>query len=318
MATPTNTQATYNAVGNREDLADIIYNISPTKTPFLSGVAHVEATATNHEWQTDSLAAAANNAAIEGEDVTATLATPSVRLGNYTQISRKAPAVSRTQRKVNSAGRGDDLDYQIMKMGDELKRDMEKVLLDNKAKVAGSTSVARELAGVPAWLATNTNFGATGADPTGDGSDARTDGTQRAFDISFLNDVIAKCAEEGGEPDTIMTGAFNKQALSAIINNGTGGVAQRVVTATDKVVSGSVDVYLSDFGTLNIVYNRFMRPRDMLVLEMDKWAVAFIDNMLEVPLAKNGDSDRVLLLSEYTLEARNEKASGIVADLTTA
>lgn len=311
MTTPTDTTSTYDAVGNREDLSDIIYDISPTQTPFISGIAHTSATATNHEWQTDSLAAAADNAVIEGEDATTTAATPSVRLGNNTQISDKVPRVTRTQRNVNSAGRADELDYQVMKMGKELKRDMEKALLANNAKVTGSESVARELAGAPAWINTNSSFGVGGADPTGDGTDARTDGTQRAFTEADLKTVLAACWDEGGEPDIIMTGSTNKQAMSAF----TGG-ATRTVDARDKRLTAAIDVYVSDFGELSVMPNRFMRSREVLVLQMDMWALATIDDFLETPLAKTGDSDRVQLLSEYTLEARNEASSGIIADLS--
>ena len=159
MATPANTTSTYDAIGNREDLSDMIYDISPTQTPFISGISREAATATNHEWQTDALAtASAANKVIEGDDATTTAASPTVRLGNYTQISDKVPRVTRTQRQVDSAGRGDELDYQIMKSAKELKRDMESAILANKAKAVGSESVARELAGVESWLATNTGL----------------------------------------------------------------------------------------------------------------------------------------------------------------
>lgn len=313
MTTPTDTTSTYDAIGNREDLSDIIYDISPTTTPFISGISHGTATATNHEWQTDSLATAANNAVIEGEDATTTAATPTVRLGNNTQISDKVPRVTRTQRQIDSAGRGDELDYQILKMGKELKRDMETALLANKPKVTGSTSVARELAGVPSWINTNSNFGAGGADPTGDGTDARTNGTQRAFAEADLKLVLSAIWDEGGEPDIIMTGSFNKQAMSSFSGNAT-----RTVDASDKRLTTAIDVYVSDFGELSVMPNRFMRARDAIVFDMDMWALASIAEFMETPIAKTGDSDRVQLLSEYTLEARNEAGSGIIADLTTA
>lgn len=316
MATPADTTSTYDAIGNREDLSNVIYDISPLTTPFISSIAHVAADATNHEWQTDKLAAAADNAVIEGEDATTTAGIPTVRLANQTQISDKVPRVTRTQRQVNSAGRGDEMDYQIMKMSKELKRDKEFALLANNAKVVGSESVARELAGVPAWIATNTDFGATGADPTGDGTDARTDGTQRPLDEADLKLVLAACWDEGGEPDTIMTGSFNKQAMSAFVGGGTSGPAQRQVNGTR--IETAIDIYVSDFGSLAVIPNRFMRARDLLVLDTDMWAMASLAEFQETPLAKTGDSDRVQILSEYTLVARNEAASGIVADLDTA
>jgi len=317
MTTPTNTTSTYDAIGNREDLSDIIYDISPTQTPFISGISHGVATATNHEWQTDSLATASpSNAVIEGEDATTTAATPTVRLGNTTQISDKVPRVTRTQRQVDSAGRGDEMDYQIMKMAKELKRDMESALLANNAKVTGSESVARELAGIESWLSTNVDLGSGGAAPTGDGTDARTTGTPRSFAESQLKGVLASIWDEGGEPDTIMVGSTIKQAMSGIVNGGTSGAAQRTVDGNSSTVQTAIDIYVSDFGSLAVIPNRFQVQDSMLVLQMDMWSMATLAEFQETPLAKTGDSDRVQLLSEYTLEARNEKSSGIIADLT--
>ena len=201
-------------------------------------------------------------------------------------------------------------------MGKALKRDMETALLANKAKVVGSESVARELAGVESWLATNYNGGATGAAPTGDGTDARTEGTLRAFNEDDLKDVLASCWNEGGDPSLISLGSFNKQAMSSFVGGGTSGPAQRVVDGDGSRVNTAIDIYVSDFGTLKVIPNRFQVQNSCLVLDMDMWAMATLAEFQETPLAKTGDSDRVQLLSEYTLESRNEKASGIVTDLT--
>lgn len=317
MATPADTTSTYDAIGNREDLSDIIYDISPTQTPFISGISRNSATATNHEWQTDSLATAvSSNAVIEGEDATTTAAIASVRLGNYTQISDKVPRVTRTQRQIDSAGRGDELDYQIMKSAKELKRDMESTLLANKAKVTGSESVARECAGVESWIADNVDLGVGGVAPTGDGTDALTPGTNRAFAESQLQGVLASIWDEGGEPDTIMVGSVVKQAMSGLVNGGAAGTAQRVVDGNAKTVTSAIDIYVSDFGSLAVVPNRFQVQTSMLVLQMDMWCMSTLAEFQETPLAKTGDSDRVQLLSEYTLEAKNAKSSGIIAALT--
>ena len=312
MATPADTVNTYDAIGNREDLSNIIYDISPTSTPFISGISHGSATATNHEWQTDTLGAASNNAVIEGEDATTTAAIATVRLGNYTQISDKVPRVTRTQRRIDSAGRGDEMSLQIMKMSKLLKNDMETAMLANKAKAVGSESAARELAGVESWLATNFNGGVGAVAPTGDGTDANTPGTNRSFDEADLKTVLASCWDEGGEPDTIMVGSVVKQALSGIVNGGAAGAAQRTVDGNAATVHTAIDIYVSDFGSLAVVPNRFMVQTSLLCLQMDMWAMASITDFEETPLAKTGDSDRVQILSEYTLEARNEAASGIM------
>lgn len=314
MTQPTNSYSSYDAAGNREDLVDVIYDISPTDTPLMSSIAKVEATATYHEWQTDALAAAsATNAVIEGDDATTDASSATSRVGNYTQISDKVARVTGTQRVVNSAGRGDELDYQIMKRAKELKRDVESAILANNAQVAGNDTTARETAGLPAWLATNTSFGSGGADPTGNGTDARTDGTPRAFAESDLKSVIASIWDQGGEPDVIMVGSFNKQAMSSFTGNAT-----RTVDASDKRLTAAIDVYVSDFGELSVIPNRFQRSRDALVLDSDYLCLATLRDFQENPLAKTGDTDRVQILVEYALEVKNEAASGIVADLTTS
>ena len=314
MTQPTNTFDSYDAIGNREDLADIITMISPSATPLLSGIAKVPATATNHEWQTDVLdAPSATNAVIEGDDAVTTASTPTVRLGNNTQISDKVPRVTGTQQVVDSAGRSDEMAYQIMKKGLELKTDVESTLFANNAKVTGSSAVAREAAGIPAFLATNTDFGATGADPAGTGADARTDGTQRAFTESQLKSVLASCWDEGGDPDNIFLGSFNKQALSAF----SGGATRNIESSAKKIVN-AVDVYVSDFGDLVVIPSRHMRSRDCLVLEMDKWKFAVLRDFQSNPLAKTGDTEREQMLVEYTLVSSNEAASGGIFDLTTS
>lgn len=306
--------STYDAVGNREDLSNLIYDISPMDAPFVSGIAKTTATATNHEWQTDSLSAASNNAAIEGADATTTVSSATTRLGNNTQISTKTPQVSRTQRQVDSAGRGDEMDYQVMKMAKELKRDQELILLSNKAKVTGSEVLARQLAGIESWLATN--WTGSGSAPTGDGSDTRTAGALTAFSEADLKSTLASIWDQGGNPDIIMAGSFNKQAMSAFVGGGASGPAQRTVDGDSTRVNTAIDVYVSDFGSLAVVPNRFMVQNSVLVLEMDKFCMASLASFQETPLAKNGDSDRVQLLSEYTLESKNEAASGIIADNT--
>ena len=314
MPTPADTFVTYSAIGNREDLSDIIYKIAPTETPFVSGVEKVKATATNHEWQTQDLAPAGANEVLEGDDATTDAVTPTVRLGNIAQISDKVARVSGTQQVVDKAGRDNELSYQMALKGQELKRDMEYILLSNQAKRAsGVVGTTRRLASVLSWLGTNTSFGAApGADPaTLDGLAVRVDGVQRAFTETLLKPVLQACWNEGGNPDTIMVGGFNKQVFSTF----TGRSAPQE-NATSKKIVNTVEVYEGDFGTLKVVANRFMRARDCLVLEMDKWAIAYLRNMLRIDLARTGDSERKQMLCEYTLEARNEKASGGVFDLT--
>jgi hypothetical protein len=312
MTVPTDTFATYQSIGNREDLSDVIYKIAPTETPFTTGVEKVKAKAVNHEWQVQNLAAAAANNVLEGDDATIDIATPTIRLGNIAQISDKVASVTGTQQVIDKAGRDNELSYQLALKGQELKRDMEFILLSNTAKVAGAIGTPRKTASVLSWIVTNDAFGAApGASPvTADGLAARTDGVQRAFTEALLKPVLQLCWNEGGNPDTIMVGGNNKQVFSTFT-----GRSSPQEQATSKKIVNNIEVYEGDFGTLKVVANRFMRARDCLVLEMDKWAIAYLRNMKRQDLAKTGDSEKTQIIVEYALEARNEKASGGVFDL---
>lgn len=316
MAQPTGTFATNDAVGIREDLADAIYDISPTETPFLNSVAHTEATARLHEWQTHSLSAAANNAAIEGDDAPQNSGTATVRLNNRTQISTKDARVSGSMRSVDTAGRSDELDFQLLKRGQELKTDMEIGLLSNKIKVTGNDTLASQYAGIEAWIKSNTSKASDGTDPTAaDGTDARNDGTQRALTEDMLKEVLREAWDNGGKPDVIYAGGFNRQKISAFTGNSTS-----MQKAEDMTLHATFRVYESDFGELKIIPNRFQRSRSVLVLEQDKWKIPFLSgrNMVSFDLAKTGDSDAKQILAEYTLEACNEAASGGIFDLATS
>lgn len=315
MAIPSGTATTYAQVGIREELKDTIYDISPTKTPFLSAIAQVDVENTKFEWQTHDLNSVDKSGALDGDDAPGNAYTATTLVDNRTMIKTRDARVSGSGQSVDTAGRGDDLDEQAMFRAMEIKRDMEGILLDNNAKVAGGASTARETAGIVSWLATNTSNGTGGADPTGDGTDAATDGTQRGFTEAMLKAALVGCWDNGGEPDCIMVGGFNRQVVSGFSDRGT--VEQR---AEDAVLRASYSIYESDFGQLKIIPNRFMRPRDALVLQMDMFAVGFLPgrNMLSFDIAKTGDSDARQVVSEFGLYSYQEKASGIVRDLTTS
>ena len=320
MALPTNTFTTFAAIGNREDLSDTIYRIDPSDTPCMTAFDREKASAVNHEWQTQALAAAvATNVQLEGDDAAADSTTVTVRLGNICQISRKVPFVSGTQQAVEHAGRDDEMAYQEMLKGLELKRDMETYLVgSNNAKVTGGATTARQTASILSWIKSNTSKGTAGgaADPaTADGAGTRTDGTQIAFTEARLKTVLSSIFTSGGKPNVIFMGAFNKQVFSTFT-----GRATTFEQASTKKITAAVDAYESDFGRLSAKPNRFMRTRDVLVLQDDMWAVAYLNGrkMVSIPLAKTGDSEKREILSEYALVARNEKASGGVFDNTTS
>jgi hypothetical protein len=315
MAQPANTFATNDQVGVREDLSGVINNIAPVETPFISGVRHVDATNTTHEWQTDDLTAAANNAAIEGDDAAAGASSATTRLTNLTQISEKVARVSGTARAVDTAGRSDELDYQVMKRGREVRRDKEFAALANKAKVAGNDTLAREAAGVPAYIATNISTGAGGSASAGTGADTVTEGSSQAFIEGDLQTVIESCWTNGGNPNVIMANAFNRSAVSSFSTN-----RSNIQRAEDKTLHATFEVYESDYGELKLIPNRFCDASIAYVLDMDHWAIAHVPgrSMVTYELAKTGDSDAKQVLSEWTVEACQEAASGLITGLSTS
>lgn len=317
MAIVTNTFTHFDAKGIRESLSDVIANISPEETPFQSNVGSKSVSNTYFEWQKDSLAAADTTARISGDDVTSFDATSATtRVGNYTTILRRTVIVADNLEAVDKAGRDSELAYQVAKRGKELKRDIEAVLTDNNARVAGGTGTAPETAGLGAWIATNDDLAGDGASPTGDGSDARTDGTQRAFTEDMLKSVMSSVWTAGGNPTVLMVGAFNKQKVSGFA----GIAAQRYMAPADgpTTIIGAADVYMSDFGTLSVVPNRFQRARDAWVLDTEMASVCNLRPIQKVDLAKTGDASKAMLIWEGGLEVSNEAAHGLIADLTTA
>lgn len=316
MAQPSDMFDAYDMVGIREDLSDVIYDISPTDTPVLSMAKRMKAKQVYHEWQTDVLASAsATNHVIEGDDATTDAQVATTRVGCRMNISDKVILVSGTSRAVESAGRGDELDYLVAKNGKELKRDMEALICSNNASVTGNNSTARETGGFVSWITSNESRGATGADGgfSSGNTVAAGDGTQRAFTEVLLKEVIREAWESGGEPDKLIVGSFNKQVMSTFTGNAT-----RQVDAKGEKLFAAVDFYKSDFGTIKVIPSRFSRSRDGLLIDPEYIGVAYLRPFKTQKLAKTGDSDRMQLIVEYGLVVKNQAAHGHIADLTTS
>ena len=311
------TYQTYTAIGQREDLMDVIYNIAPTETPFMSSIGKSSATARLHEWQTDTLAAASTtNAAIEGANATSATLTPSVRLGNRAQISQKTIAVSGTLETVNKAGRRSEKAYQLAKASSELKRDMEATLLSNNIAADGNgSSTARTLGGMQAWL--SSNYSGTGTAGSL-GTTARVTGTDRAFTATLLNNVMQSAFTNGGSPTMLFVTPAQKVVASTFT-----GIATRfrdVPSNQQAQIVNAADVYVSDFGIIQIVPDRFIPNVDnddcAFLIDTEMAAVAYLRPFQTNELAKTGDAETTQLLVEYTLQVNNEAAHGIIADLT--
>jgi hypothetical protein len=310
------TYQTFTAIGMREDLSDVIYDISPTDTPIMSSIGKTSATAVYHEWQTDSLAAATTQAAVEGADATSATMSPTTRVGNYTQIIQKTIQVSGTLEKVNKAGRKSEKAYQLAKASAELKRDLETIITANQGKSAGTSTVARTMGSLLSWIKTNSDQGSGGSAPLVSGTSTRTDGTQRTATEALLKTEIASIFDQGGTPKAVFVGSAGKQKISSFP-----GIAvnrYQITKPEAGVIISAADIYLSDFGQISIVPDRFMRTRDMLILDPEYAAMAYLRPFMTNELAKVGDSERTQILAEVTLEVKNEAAHGIVADLNFA
>lgn len=318
MAVPTNTLLTFSAIGNREDLLDKITDISPTDVPFTTMVDSTTADGTYHEWQQDALATAAANAQLQGDDVTFAATSPTVRVGNRTQISRKEVIVSGTQEAVSKAGRNSEKVYQMSKRRDELKRDKEFVLLSNQAPVTGNSSTAPQLRPLCGWLTTNVDRGATGAN--GSSSAAATDGTQRALTLAMVTTAQQNAWTQGGKPGFLLTGPKQRGNLTTLM----GGAATKFYAVEDKKMTATIQAFEGDFGLVKIVTDRFVRggqtgaDREVFLLDPDLWAVAHLKGrkMVGEDLAKTGDNEKGFVLSEYTLVSRQEAGNAGIFDLT--
>lgn len=313
MALPSDTLTTFSAIGNREDLSDIIYDVSPTETPFLSKIGKTKATGTKHEWQTHSLTAASGtNKVLEGDDATTDASTTTTRLYNYRQISDKVARVTGTQEAVDKAGRRSEMAFQMEARMKELKRDVETRLLGNYASVAGNATLAPECAGAQAWIKTNISKASDATASAGNGTDIHTDGTARPLQESFVESALALAWSNGGSPTMGLLNAFQKRKFATF----SGSSSKQLDGATKKVVN-SVDIYIDPLGTeVRLVPCRQVPTDVVYFFDMEYAKFATLRDFSTYNLAKTGDSERKQILVEYTLEMCNEKAHAAVYDLT--
>jgi hypothetical protein len=327
MAIATNTSLTFSSVKIREEVSDVIYNIAPMDTPFLSGCSKTSVDNVYFQWQTDTIGAGAANRKIEGDDnIAANARVNPVLLGNRTQISQYVNQTSGTDQVMDYAGHGRNQAYQIAKNGKRMKRDMEFMLTNNVAQVAGDATTARVSAGIPSWLASNFTDGGTGGGSAGSlGTTAMTNsGGRAAVTEDNIKVVIKQCYDSGGSPDLILCPSNVKQAISGLSSNVGPGYPLRVAASTSGQATAvnAVDVYVSDFGTFRIVPDRNLatdgpgsNAGNVFFLDMDYWSVAWLRPFQTVDLAKTGDSIKQLLLAEFGLISKNEKSSGILASV---
>ena len=316
MAQPTGVFVTFSAKGLREDLENVIYDISPTDTPFMSMGGREDAVAVNHEWQTDSLADAADNFAEEGSTLAAAEPTATSRLGNICQISLKTTLVSGTLDAVSKAGRKEELAYQMSKRAKELKRDMERAYVgvnQTKTAMAADTTV-RKLGSLSSWVATNVSAG-SGGSGAGNGA-ARTDGTAPTFTEALLKASILSAFDEGADIKYLMMAPSQKQTFSSFVGVGGASGVSNYNDVGDQRIIGGMDVYVSDFGEMAVVPNRFQRSRDVWLLDPEYYAVAYLRPFFQREVASTSDGEQRAIIAEHTLVVKNEKALGAVYDLS--
>ena len=335
MAVITDTFLTYDAKGIREDLSDLISDISPTTTPFQSNIGSRDADNTYFEWQTDSLATASATPVVEGQDLSSfTAVTPTVRLGNYCQINMVDFIISGTEQRVDKAGRASEIGYQAAKAAKELKRNIEVAcLLNGVGAVVGGTSTARVTCGFPGWLKSNvventaTKPSYSGSVPTGASEVWKSFDIPTAFLETMLKSTMQSCYENGGEPSMLMVSPFNKTVVSAF--SGIASSRYNVDGAEPSVIIGAADIYVSDFGNLSVVPNRFftsvidegagsLMNNWAFLIDPDEVKLASLRPYTIESLAKTGDADKRMALREWGLQVNNEAAHGVVAAITSA
>jgi hypothetical protein len=321
MSLPTGTLTRYASSGLRESLHDSIYDISPMQTPFTSSVKHKKGKQHLEEWLTDSLAAVdTTNAQLDGDDFTYTTPADVTRVGNYMQILRKTAVVSDSLEDVDKAGRDSQMAHEIVKRGKEIKRDFEAICLINQAGDAGGVGTARKLAALPAWIKTNDDIATNGGSAvyTAGVPGTRTDGAgTRAFTETIGKTVMQSCYTAGAEPTVLMCGPVNKVKASAFAGIATRNFDLSNVKPQPTAIIGAADVWVTDFGTLRIIPNRFQRERDAFFLDWEMIEILALRPLRDVKIAKTGDNTKRGLVMEATLKVKNEAGLGMAADLTT-
>ena len=311
MAKVTNAFDTYTATADREDLSNIIYNISPMQTPFMSSIGTRNVSNVVFDWQTESLPSPSASGELEGFELSRAASTATVRASNVCMISKRDATVTGSQESSDPAGKRSEMAHQLAIMSKALKRDMEEALCQKGAKTTGNATTARVTGGFESWITSNDSRGTSGAS-TGGGA-APTDGTQRALTETLLKDTLELAFSNGGEPSLAICGPHNKQVISGFT-----GRSQARQFVDQNTVEASVSIYSSDFGELKIVPSNRSRERSLLLVDPEFAKVAYLRNFQTVDIATIGDAETKMIVVEYGLEVSNEAAHGVVADLSTS
>lgn len=326
MAIATNTYLSFNSKRNREEFSNAISMITPEDTPLVSMIGKESVESTHPEWSTDTLVAPnPANAVPQGDEFTYGAITPTARVGNFTQISRKEFIISRTQEKTLKAGPQSELGRQRRKKGVELRKDIEAIILSNQASLPGNATTPPLLGGLPTWVQTNVDRGTGGANGgfnAGTGlTVAATNGTQRPFTKAILDNIIIQAFTSGGVPRALMLSPYGKTKFSGFMADPS-VAQQRMTTSASKqaTIVGAADTYLSDFGTIDVVPNRVMGTsaalaRNVWLVDPDMVTRGVFDDIKEVTPAVTGDATKKVLITEHSLLVKNEAGIAVAADI---
>lgn len=323
MTAITNTFVTSSAKGNRETLSDVVSRITPEDTPILTAIGTESVKGVHPEWETIDLAAPAANVQAEGDEYAFTASTAAARMGNYTQIMRKTGIVSRTQDAVDNAGRAEQLKYQKLMRGRELKKDVEFSIVSNVASVGGTSRVS---GGLPSWAVTNVSRGATGANggfSTGTGlTVAATPGTQRAFTQALLDGVMQTGFNNGANFKSVSVSPYVKSVFVTFMSNtNVANFRYTVDSGKDNSIVSNADYYEGPFGRVKIMPNRVQATsaavaQNAFLIDPEMLSWAWLRNIHSDPnIAKTGDAEKFVIIGEGCLKVKNEKGIGVVADL---
>ena len=308
MAKVTNAFDTYSATADKEQLSDVIYNISPQQTPFMSSIGKNTIKNVVFDWQTEALPTPSGSGQLEGFELSRSAATATTRVSNVAMISSRDATVTGSQNASDPAGKRSEMAHQLAIMSKAIKRDMETALCQKGAKTTGNATTARVTGGFESWMTSNVSRG-SGGSGSGAGA-APTDGTQRDLTETLLKAVLQSCFTNGGEPSMAICGPVNKQKISGFTGR---SQARQFVDA--NTVEASVSIYASDFGELKIVPSNLSRERSLLLVDPEFAKVSFLRDFQTVDISTIGDAETKMIVVEYGLEMSNEAAHGIVADL---
>ena len=293
------TYTSYDTVGAKESVADVISNLSPSQTPFQSMIRDQKIKNRVHEWQEDSLAAVRDNAEVEGADATDATLTPTVMRQNNTQILQKTAKVSDTAEEIDNYGRDKEMAYQLRKVSKELKRDLENTLVGTGQTFnLGSNTVARRMAGVQALIDPAGKIAATASGTAALTEALHMQGNQRLYDNgSDASIFMVKPA------DAVRIAAF----ASATGRSRDLGDGKKIVNV--------VNVLETPFGTQRVVMNRWLKADNALLTDPDNWRRLVLRNWFRRTLAKTGDATRVQIIGEFSLKHNNFLASVLLTNL---